>query len=173
MNKYKVTLGKVTREYEAPNPTAARLQFSREEELADVPEVTLVEEGVEPVKRRYKVTWGIESREVVAVHKDDAWSQFVGGREDTEMYKHPNAHQRIIEDLGPVEEEGAKKKKKAKANLLDPDAPVVLSPVIDQTVELAKDNISRMRSVEHLQQIVASDPRKTVVEAAEKRLTEL
>lgn len=49
----------------------------------------------------------------------------------------------------------------------------VESPVSASTADEAKDRISRMRSVEKLQEVIASDPRVTVVEAARKRLEDI
>jgi hypothetical protein len=47
------------------------------------------------------------------------------------------------------------------------------SPVADEAAREAIDEISRMRSTDKLNEIVATDSRSTVVEAARKRLVEV
>lgn len=49
----------------------------------------------------------------------------------------------------------------------------VESPVVEETAQDAIDRISRMRSAEKLQEIIDTDQRITVTEAAERRLAEL
>lgn len=156
MNKYKVTSGDVTRVVEAANEAAARRKFS------DVPTtVTVVELLGEPEKCRYRVTWGDETREVEALNETDAWTQFVGENTDSEAYKRPATHHKIIEKL---DDEKPKSHKPVEGKV---------SPVVNESAELAIDNISRMRSREHLQEIIAYDTRSTVAAAAKKRLAEL
>lgn len=102
----------------------------------------------------YQVAWGDETKVVTAETENDAWAKFA---ESSELAtRHPKLHEREIVELEDVV-------------LAEP----VASPVANLTADEAKDHISRMRSVEKLEEIIASDSRVTVVEAAHKRLAEL
>lgn len=165
MNKYRVTRGDVSRDIEAANEAEARRKF-------DAPEITTNVEVIEgnlapPPKNLYRVTWGPDVREVVAVHEDDAWSQFVGGDEDSIAYKYPQTYQRVVENLGPVETD------QPESQPTDEAAADQTSPVASMDAAEAKDHISRMRSQEQLRAIAASEKRATVAKAAETRLAEL
>lgn len=107
---------------------------------------------------RYEVTWGEESSVVAAPNEKDAWSKFVEGHDLAA--KHPELHERVIE---VVEE----------AEVVEDEESTEQSPVVDQTADEARDHISRMRSAEKLQEIIDTDQRVTVQEAARKRLAEL
>jgi hypothetical protein len=169
---FKVTQGDESRDIQAANKREALRRFENDDQRVEAELVTgderipgLLPSGTsEPSKRRYKVTWGEIVREVVAVHKDDAWSQFVGGKTDTQEWKFPNLYERVIEDLGPADDGG----KTEPADVESDESPVEGDSVAD-----AKDKILRMRSVEKLQEIAANDHRVSVRDAASKRLQEL
>jgi hypothetical protein len=186
MNKYKVTIGdnkavevEAANEAEATRKAMAPLAVAPVQPTLGPVKVELVEALPESPKHRYRVAWGDETKEVIAVHVSDAWTQFVGGNEDSIAYKMPGLHERVIEDLGPVEDEAAAKKRAARGEshgktVIPGDHPHVgHSPVVNDTADLAIDKISRMRSEDQLHEIVNSDPRSTVVSAAKRRLTEL
>lgn len=166
MNRYKATRGDISEEIEAANLSAARRKFLVKNPGLD-PELEVIGELPAPVKRRYRVTWGELTAEVLAVHEDDAWSQFCGSNTDTQLYKFPNLHPRIIECLDGEgnAEYGDAGTKKAKAD--------TKSPVEDSNAHDAADSISRMHSVDKLNEIIAADKRATVVAAAKNRLSEL
>lgn len=174
MLKFKVTRGKTVQDVEAANEREALRRFQADnpinplEPTAAPPTAKLVEDLGEPLKKRYLVKWGEVEREVVAVHEDDAWSQFVGNKTDADEWRHPNLHKRIITELGPAEEAD----KPAAKREADADETGV-SPVADLSADDARDHIGRMRSPELLQDVIDYDQRVTVQNAATKRLEEI
>jgi hypothetical protein len=166
MNTYKLTRDGVTKEIEATDERSAWRAFDAPEQSVEV-----IDGGMgEPKKKRFKVTWGDIVKEVIAVHNDDAWSQFVGDSTDSMEYKYPNLHTRIIEELGPADDSEESEEIADDESAPEEDA---VSPVANLNADEAKDTISRMHSRNKLQEIAATDKRVTVSEAAQKRLTEI
>jgi hypothetical protein len=171
MHKYKVTLGKDSREFEAANKREALRRFGTADPSA---KVEVIEANLpDPPKRRYSVTWGAETREVEAVHEDDAWSQFIGGNENSIVYKNPNLYERIVKDLGPVNPEDESAEEVEDEGGSDAGTQTTATAVSSLNAPEAKDHISRMRSADALQKIIDNDERVTVKDAARQRLTEI
>jgi hypothetical protein len=169
---YQVSRGDQTRQIQASNKREALRRFEHDDQRVEaelvkgdetVPGLIPASGNTAPEKRRYRVTWGDDSREVVAVHKDDAWSQFIGNQENHLAYKFPKLYERIVEDLGPADDGGVQAAQQGGET----------SPVEEEGAAEAKDEISRMRSADKLKAIAANDHRATVRKAAEDRLKEI
>lgn len=104
--------------------------------------------------KSYCVKWGVEEDTVYAESETDAWAQFCDGHDNAR--RSPRAFDRTIAEVVAKPEESTDE-----------------SPRAGLSAEGAKDRISRMRSAEKLQEIINSDTRVSVVEAAKSRLAEI
>lgn len=128
-----------------------------------------------PDLRTYHVEWGQEAADVTAENEYDAWAKFCDGH--TQAQRHPNAFERKITEIGgegPAPEDvlrGAEPSEAAETQ--QPEVESDESPVDQLPAHDAIDRISRMRSRDRLNEIIANDQRQTVVHAARRRLGEL
>lgn len=114
--------------------------------------------------KAYTVKWGEEEEvNVFAETEQDAWAAYC--EQNDLARKHPNLNERTITEV-------VSSSSSASSGTEAADATVV-SPVINDTADVAINNISRMRSPERLQEVIDHDPRVTVVNAARKRLVEI
>lgn len=110
--------------------------------------------------KQYRITWA-PGVIVTAENETEAWAKFCDGNE--EARKHPKMYPQIIEEVLP---EPTPVEHSIPVHIVD-------GPVDQLPANEAIDQISRMRSRDRLKEIVASDQRPTVVQAARKRLTEI
>jgi hypothetical protein len=113
--------------------------------------------------KMYKVEWGEDCKCVHANDAAEAWAKFCEAHPIA--IRHPRLYEQIVTEVTPHE-----------ASVLassGDESSENESPVEGESANEAKDEISRMRSKEKLQDIADNDPRPTVRASATKRLEEI